>query len=276
MIENQCPSIFVGGMFKSGTSLLRAMLGRHSQIASGLETYWFDLNWHNLSSEDTSERLRIIRELYEIEKKVFDKLILDSSTAEEFISRLMAYWAVSKGKKCWAEKTPGNIHHLDRIYNYWPDAVVIHIIRDPRDIFASLLEAKKWNTTTMFMEKWIPVFKSVENFQSQGLLKNNKYIEIKYEDLVKDPVSQLENMCDELHISFEGKMANFEGEKSDFSKVKAVTGKESTTLARLAKPLMTSRTGIWKEALGKKDLDELQNFANEFGLSESYKKACYE
>ena len=37
--------IFIGGMFKSGTSLLRAMLGQHSAIASGLETYWFDWDW---------------------------------------------------------------------------------------------------------------------------------------------------------------------------------------------------------------------------------------
>ena len=31
---------FVGGMYKSGTSLLRAMLGRHSRIFTGLETQW--------------------------------------------------------------------------------------------------------------------------------------------------------------------------------------------------------------------------------------------
>lgn len=39
---NNAP-IFIGGLYKSGTSLLRAMLGQHSNIASGLETFWFDL-----------------------------------------------------------------------------------------------------------------------------------------------------------------------------------------------------------------------------------------
>ena len=44
--------IFIGGMFKSGTSLLRAMLGQHSAIASGLETYWFDWSWSARESDN--------------------------------------------------------------------------------------------------------------------------------------------------------------------------------------------------------------------------------
>jgi hypothetical protein len=39
------PSIFIGGMFKSGTSLLRVMLGQHLAISAGLETAWFQLDW---------------------------------------------------------------------------------------------------------------------------------------------------------------------------------------------------------------------------------------
>ena len=54
--------------------------------------------------------------------------------------------ARKEGKPRWAEKTPGNIAHIDRIWKAWPDAQIVHIIRDPRDIFASLVEAKKWDT----------------------------------------------------------------------------------------------------------------------------------
>jgi len=36
--------IFVGGYFKSGTSLLRALLGQHPDVASGLETHWFAID----------------------------------------------------------------------------------------------------------------------------------------------------------------------------------------------------------------------------------------
>ena len=40
--------IFIGGIFRSGTTLLRAMLGQHPNIAAGLETYWFDIDWDDL------------------------------------------------------------------------------------------------------------------------------------------------------------------------------------------------------------------------------------
>lgn len=32
--------VFIGGIFKSGTSLVRVMLGQHSSFFAGLETQW--------------------------------------------------------------------------------------------------------------------------------------------------------------------------------------------------------------------------------------------
>jgi hypothetical protein len=272
--DNSAP-IFIGGMFKSGTSLLRAMLGRHSKIASGLETYWFELEWNNQKHDATIERLRIIQELYEIDDNSFTKIISNSHSSEEFLSNLLDMWLLKQDKNRWAEKTPGNICQLERIYDYWSDASVIHIIRDPRDILASLYEAKKWNSVDMFMERWSQVFKSLKKFKEQGVLKNKKYLELRYEDLVINPAESLKATCKFLSINFEDSMANFDGEKEDFDKVKNVTGKSSTTLARLAKPLMKSRVGIWQKKLTDQDLIELRNFAGREGLEEMFEMAYY-
>ena len=51
--------IFIGGLFKSGTTLLRAMLGQHSAIASGLETQWFKMDWEKIRNEK-SELLNVL------------------------------------------------------------------------------------------------------------------------------------------------------------------------------------------------------------------------
>ena len=54
--------IFIGGMFKSGTSLLRAMLGRHSRLFAGLETQWLAQDRQGITPEDRRawlERLAI-------------------------------------------------------------------------------------------------------------------------------------------------------------------------------------------------------------------------
>ncbi|MDP6272194.1 MAG: sulfotransferase, partial [Alphaproteobacteria bacterium] len=45
MPESPTTPIFIGGLYKSGTSLLRAMLGQHANIAAGLETNWFEVDW---------------------------------------------------------------------------------------------------------------------------------------------------------------------------------------------------------------------------------------
>ena len=127
----------------------------------------------------------------------------------------------------------------------------------------------------MFMERWSQVFKSLKKFKEQGVLKNKKYLELRYEDLVINPAESLKATCKFLSINFEDSMANFDGEKEDFDKVKNVTGKSSTTLARLAKPLMKSRVGIWQKKLTDQDLIELRNFAGREGLEEMFEMAYY-
>jgi len=268
------PPIFIGGMFKSGTSLLRAMIGNHSMVASGLETYWFDIEWGNLNSAESKERLRMISEFYELSQDKLASLVEDSSCSEAFLTNLMAYWSSVTGKPRWAEKTPGNVIHIDRIKTYWPDARIVHVVRDPRDIFASMREAGKWDDIKSFMDRWSAVFNKIESFDKQEILNKENYCEIRYEDLVSDPKSTMKAICEFTELTFEPEIAIFKGKKDDFDKVKSVTGKESTTLARLAKPISTDRLGIWKTVLSETDLSDLTNASAKLGLSKMYERVC--
>lgn len=268
------PPIFIGGMFKSGTSLLRAMLGNHSMIATGLETYWFNLDWQHLDSTESLDRLRTIGEFYELNSSNLEKLTANSDSAEEFLSLLMDYWAEKNNKPRWAEKTPGNILHIDRINAFWPDAAIVHIIRDPRDIFASLREAGKWDSIDSFMSRWGAVFGSIERFRQNKLLAGANYHEVRYEQLVTNPEDFMRSLCYAVELPFEPEIAVFDGQKDDFEKVKSVTGKESTTLARLAQPMTTERLGIWKSKLSSEEIDHLAAAAEASGLTREYERAC--
>lgn len=266
--------IFIGGMFKSGTSLLRAMIGNHSMVASGLETYWFDIDWQNLQSDDSCERLRVIREFYELDVDLMNGMITASDSAEDFLTKLMSDLVEKKGKVRWAEKTPGNIMHLDRIHAFWHDAVIIHIIRDPRDIFSSLREAEKWDTVEQFMKRWSAVFGSLENFRKDGLLDRANYFEVRYENLVQNPEEVMLALCDYMYLPFEPEIAAFKGKSKDFEKVQFVTGKNSTTLARLTQPMTSSRLGIWESILSDQDLKDLSTAAEAEGLGQAFRKVC--
>ena len=274
LVHKDFSPIFIGGMFKSGTSLLRAMIGNHSLVATGLETYWFDLDWRNLGLPQYQERLRIMGEFYELSQKEIIHMVEGSSCAEVFLSKLMSGWAKRENKIRWAEKTPGNVMHIDRICGFWPEAKVIHIVRDPRDIFASMREAGKWDTIDLFMERWSAVFRSIERFNQLGLLQESNYLEIRYEELVREPKREMQTVCEFCQLPYEVAIASFNGKKDDFEKVKAVTGKESTTLARLAQPIITDRLSIWKTVLNPTEIQGLADAAEHAGLTRTYLQAC--
>lgn len=267
--------IFIGGMFKSGTSLLRAMLGKHSDLVSGLETHWFEIDWQNRDREPTSNRLQTLRSFYDMNKSVFEQNISKSRSAEDFLNNFFNTLVEDEQKKSWVEKTPGNILHVERIIRAWPKAHFVHIIRDPRDILSSLIEANKWGDIDQFLERWCPVFESVKSLKSGELRCSKNYIEIRYEDLVLSPNETLKTVCEFADIEYQNQMAKFTGESADFEKVKNITGKKSTTLERLSKPLQFSRIGIWKQVLNSNQIDTLECKVKERDLFEMYKNACY-
>jgi hypothetical protein len=265
---------FIGGMYKSGTSLLRAMLGKHSMIAAGLETYWFDLKWSaDPLAGKNGERLYKIRDLFGIDNKVFLSIVLSSYSKEDFLTKFMGHWAHTLNKVRWLEKTPGNILFLDVIFQNWPNAKVIHIIRDPRDVYASLVEAKKWDTPEQFVEKWSLVFLASKQFKScSDLLTAENYVEVRYEDLIANPELTVRKLLDFLGLPYEPHIKDFDGEKSDFSDVKRVTGKESTTLQRLKQPLTATRVGLWPRVLSDKQVFDFEREIEAHGLLDLYRR----
>ena len=76
------------------------------------------------------------------------------SQVEACLDRLMSFLARREGKSRWVEKTPYNAGHIDRILSVWPGAKVLHVVRDPRDVYASMVEIGKWTEPTVFAEHW--------------------------------------------------------------------------------------------------------------------------
>lgn len=262
--------IFIGGMFKSGTTLLRAMLAQHSAIAAGLETYWFDLDWKNRNSATMLDRIDRLADYYEFDIEMIHRLVNLSSTPELFLDALMEMVAARENKSRWAEKTPGNIAHLDRIWASWPKAQVIHIIRDPRDAFASLVEASKWDTPDEFADRWCATVGKGSLLIDVYRPEDDIYLEIRYEHLVANPESTTRQILDFLNEPWEDQVAAFSGRKEDFDKVLHATGKASTTLERLKKPLTAQRVGIWRRVLNSEQIFAIEDAISERGYSSLY------
>jgi hypothetical protein len=263
-------------MFKSGTSLLRAMLGQHSAIASGLETYWFDWDWSARESEAMKVMYGRLAHFFDMTVAEVTAMAMNSATAETFLATLMAEVARRQGKPRWAEKTPGNIAHADRIWAAWPDAKIVHIIRDPRDVFASLVEAKKWDSPEEFADRWVSTIGRGLRLKSEINPSASSYLAIRYEDLIAAPEETMRRVIDFIGESWEPAAGQFSGRQEDFDKVLEATGKASTTLERLKEPLSGERVGIWPQVLTQKQLTEISRAIQARGYGDIYERVTAE
>ena len=264
--------IFIGGMFKSGTTLLRAMLAQHSAIASGLETYWFDFDWQDRHSPAMQERLARLGGYFDLAEQEVAEIAASAPSPERFLDILMTRVAAREGKRRWAEKTPGNIAHIDRIWAAWPDAQVIHIVRDPRDVFASLVEAEKWNTAEEFAERWCATVCRGSELLEAHPPASSLFLEVRYEDLIDSPEATTRRILDFLEERWEPQVATFSGRTEDFDKVLHATGKASTTLERLKEPLTAQRVGIWRRVLTEEQCRAIEGAIAARGCGELYRR----
>lgn len=169
------------GTGRSGTSLFNRIIGEHesiwsfrweTQIFSGLPALVELIDTKNPSflcdrfAERCQSHLykrnvggRYDAGLFEIIEKdqlglQLDKLrdmIRISGSKSERINACIAFSdaifskaAVSQDKQVWCEKTPRNLLYADQIQQLYPDARFINVIRDGREVAASILEREFW------------------------------------------------------------------------------------------------------------------------------------
>ena len=67
--------------------------------------------------------------------------------ARRFMKRFISLQDAAGSEKYWVETTPMNIPTADKLLKLFPNALFITMVRDPRDVIASLL-TKNWGPTT--------------------------------------------------------------------------------------------------------------------------------
>jgi hypothetical protein len=173
-------------------------------------------------------------------------------------------------KARWAEKTPGNVFHLPEIFAQWPEAQVLHILRDPRDVYASMREACKIRDPQAFADQWVAFASAVEKAKAAGLCSSTYFLELRYEDLVLKTRETFNTLLDFLGEAWDEGVASFQGRPEDFEKVQRVTNKKSTTLKRLREGMTQSRIGIWRASVAAEDLDAIEVRVRELGPIDEY------
>jgi hypothetical protein len=102
-----------------------------------------------------------------------------------------------------------NIRNLELIMPRFPDASIVHIIRDGRDVICSMRQHPDWRWVDGAWQK-VLVPRSLETYAQRWLAdtaagmawrNDPRYVEIRYEDLVADPGSVLRGVCDGVGVA---------------------------------------------------------------------------
>ena len=216
--------VFVVGHARSGTTLLQMILNNHSNIAIYGEVHFFnpisDLKnlVPNLDSDKNIDdffqlltKIRTVHYLPDYEgffDKVKIKLKKDkTANYETFYKYLLEEYGEVENATRWGDKTTMNVRYLAELLQIFPQAKIIHIIRNPKDVIASKIRVP-WSPNSIIINafKW-----KIDILYGRKFAADHKdsYTEIRYEDLVSSPQSEIKRLLNFIDEPFEDAILNF-------------------------------------------------------------------
>lgn len=220
-----CGPLFIVGMPRSGTKLLRGLLSRHPRVRiPDAETDFFPflVRWvrqHGAPESESAlaslfESLRTATYFtfrrpeqppfsWQAWRRECEGRYDAASLFEGFIRYEIG--ASRRSGIIWGDKSPAYIRHIDLLLEHFPDARVVHLVRDVRDFCVS--SRKVWNKDVRRAAYQWGRDVAAAHRQCQA---HPRCIEIAYEDLLRSPETQLRRLSRLLQIDFSDAMTRLD------------------------------------------------------------------
>jgi hypothetical protein len=183
----EADAIFIVGVSRSGTTLMRNVLNSHSRIAIANENHYLGhlLPWEGARHafraagdlrEDASIR-RLVALIYSAEflrgsrlreaspfwgwiarkvppAELEERLLAAERTERGIFTALLRTFADRRGKAIIGEKTPAHVAWVETLLDWYPGGRIVHMMRDPRAVFVSELRRRSEHAVT-FPYRWL-------------------------------------------------------------------------------------------------------------------------
>ena len=254
--------VFVLGCGRSGTTVLYHMLlsagdfavyRAESNAINLLEPRFGDLsvrkNKEKLMDAWLDSKLFARSGLDAIQ--IREKVVAECTNGGSFLRIVMEEIARTQGVRRWADCTPEHLLHLPRIKETIPDALIIHIIRDGRDVALSTdklgyIKRAPWDKTPSIMVAGLYWEWMVRRGREAGRRLGNDYIEVRFEDLITEPRKTL------------GILGNFIEHELDYDRIQKVgigsVSEPNTSFKGAPGDEKFSPVGRWKAGFAQKEL----------------------
>jgi len=266
----RCPLPMVVGCPRSGTSLLAVMLDSHPDLAVPPETSFLS----GLVSSPgpatgarrhffnciTADRIPISNwSDFGLDRELLWQRLsaIEPFTVAEGLRAFYALYAESQGKPRYGDKTPGYVFLLPQIAALLPEAHFIHIIRDPGDT------ALSWRQTWFAPSTDLRVLgsawrKHVEAGRRARHLVPH-YVEVRFEDLVRNPERELKGLCEYLALPWDARMLDYRAQGAarlarlqgrQHARGPMIPREERTRIhANLTRAPDADRLGVWRREM---------------------------
>jgi hypothetical protein len=225
--------LFIVGMYRSGTTLLERVLGGHTAIADGGESYIFTAQMRRIidyGCRGVVDR-EAVRRMQHLDAEGYGRL------GEGYLGS--SAWRAS-GCAALTEKLPSNLLNAGFIAAALPDARILHSSRNALDTCFS-------NLRTFFTDAAPYSYDQIELADafadSQLLAKHwagtlgNQWLDVSYEDLTQQPEATSTRVFDFLDLPYEQEVLNVAGRSGSVATASAVD---------VRRGILRDRGGAWK------------------------------
>lgn len=265
--------VFIGGCPRSGTTMLGAMLANAAGCVTTPESHFK----HALIARCADKPLtreQLVKFLAQSNEIAFwelplnelafwfndfsDEITLDHMPAllneivyryDQRIGARLAQSASSPHLLRWVDHTPMNIEAFQSLLTLYPDAQLIHIVRDPRAVAASVFGLPWGPNDALAFGSWWP------HYVNAGLSLQNalpdRVLLIRYEDLLKDPQSTLKKICQFLALQFSLALISGQRYRSPQHSL--------SQHALVGKPPAAERAHAWQQELSARDQAHIES-----------------
>jgi hypothetical protein len=261
-ISPELRPVLIGGCPRSGTTLLGAILGAHSQCAcvpeSGFKT---DALRGQTASGDPRAFLRAICGSHHFALWGLDhdpdlhRAGGETPSFAAVITSLVRRYAESVDKwpvPIWIDHTPWNVCFGVTLTAMFPDVKFIHLVRDGRAVAASVLAldwgpgsaesaARWWSrlvTLGLALESWIP----------------DRVLRVRFEDVVRAPETTVRGIAAFLGLDYEPGMLRGDGFRFGFAKA---------SHALIGRPPQAARADAWTTSLSPRQIEIFESLAGD-------------
>jgi hypothetical protein len=250
------PPVFLLGSQRSGTTMLRLMMNNLPNLAIPHETAFITIydkkldGYGDLSDNQNARRLLNDVSQHPLVKR--GKLIEDPEAIlrrpiacyRDFIEAIFLTYADSLGKVRWGDKTPFYTPDIDVLHRIFPNAKFVHLVRDGRDVVLSQksIEWMSGNLPKLILDwQWKTIIA-----HKVGSALGNNFLEVRYEDLVRQPEKTLRLICEFIDETYDPAMLSYSKNAEEVVPTESLKWHRNSV-----KPPDPSQLEKWKTGLAK-------------------------